>query len=149
MRIAFDSNILIYAVDNQAGERHTIAADLLRRAAERDTVLSIQVLGEFFNVVTRKVGLSRRAAADHVADWKAVFAIAAPVPETLEHAIDAAIQHNLQFWDALLWATVDAAACSILLTEDLQDGRRLGRVQFVNPFDPANRRLVDTILPAV
>jgi hypothetical protein len=29
----------------------------------------------------------------------------------------------------------------------LQDGRRLGEVLFVTPFDPANRKLVDLALP--
>lgn len=34
-----------------------------------------------------------------------------------------------------------------LLTEDLQDGFELAGVRFVNPFDAANNRLIDEILP--
>ena len=34
-----------------------------------------------------------------------------------------------------------------LLTEDLQDGFELAGVQFVNPFEAANSRLIDEILP--
>jgi predicted nucleic acid-binding protein len=51
------------------------------------------------------------------------------------------------FFDAMLWATVKAAGCRVLLTEDLQDGRGLEGVRFVNPFDPANNSLVDLVLP--
>jgi len=34
-----------------------------------------------------------------------------------------------------------------LVTEDLQDGFELAGVRFVNPFDTANNRLIDEILP--
>jgi predicted nucleic acid-binding protein len=35
-----------------------------------------------------------------------------------------------------------------LLTEDLQDGRRLGSLTIVNPFSPDNAALMQRILPA-
>jgi predicted nucleic acid-binding protein len=56
-------------------------------------------------------------------------------------------QHLLSTWDAMLWATVKAAGCRVLLTEDLQDGRDLEGVRFVNPFDSRNDAIVDLILP--
>jgi hypothetical protein len=40
-----------------------------------------------------------------------------------------------------------AAGVRHLLTEDLQDGFELGGVKFVNPFEAANNRLVDEVLP--
>ena len=39
------------------------------------------------------------------------------------------------------------AGCRVLLSEDFQDGRDLGGLLFVNPFDPANRQLLDLALP--
>ncbi len=147
MIVTFDSNVLVYAADSDAGLRHEAAVDLLLRTSSENTILSLQVLGEFFHVVTRKVGLSKQVASDYVGDWLSVYPIVAPVASTLARALDASIVHGLPFWDAMLWATIDDAHCEVLLTEDFQDGRRLGRVQFVNPFDPTNRRLVDTILP--
>lgn len=147
MRLAIDSNVLIYAADNEAGSRHEAAADFVRRAALGDAILPLQALGEFFSVATRKVGLRPDVAAGFVEDWQSVFVVAAATPEMIDDAMRAVIEHNFQFWDAMIWAVADAAGCDILLTEDMQDGRRFGRVQFVNPFDPANARLVDTILP--
>jgi predicted nucleic acid-binding protein len=49
----------------------------------------------------------------------------------------------------MLWATAKRAGCRMLFCEDLQDGRRLGDVLLVNPFDPANRKLVDLALPEI
>ena len=41
----------------------------------------------------------------------------------------------------MLWATARQSGCSAVLTEDMQHGRRLGGVAFLNPFaaDAATR----------
>jgi len=51
------------------------------------------------------------------------------------------------FWDAMLWAAARHVGVRYLLTEDLQDGFELDRVQFINPFRRANDQLTDEILP--
>ena len=48
--------------------------------------------------------------------------------------MDAVEEHRLSFWDAMLWATVRQSGCSAIPSEDMQDGRRLGGVEIVNPF---------------
>jgi predicted nucleic acid-binding protein len=55
-------------------------------------------------------------------------------------------QHRLAFRDAMLWATVKAAGCRFILSEDGQDGRDLDGVVQVNPFNPTNDRFVDLAL---
>ena len=40
----------------------------------------------------------------------------------------------MSFWDALVVSAASMAGCDHLLTEDLQDGMRLGRVTVANPF---------------
>ena len=65
----------------------------------------------------------------------------------LEVAVGAVARHGLSFWDAMLWATANRAGCRMLFSEDLQEGRRLDGVLFVNPFVPANQKLVDLALP--
>jgi predicted nucleic acid-binding protein len=76
-----------------------------------------------------------------------LFPIVAADDSDLVAAMRAVEDHRLSFWDALLWATAKRAGCRMLFSEDLQDGRRLGDVLFVNPFDPENRKLVDLALP--
>ena len=56
-------------------------------------------------------------------------------------------KHRLAFWDAMLWAAAQRAGIRYLLSEDLQDGFELQGVRFVNPFETANARLLDEILP--
>lgn len=147
MRVSVDTNILVYAIDVDAGEKHVAASRLVERIARLDSVLCLQVLGEFFHVTTRKFGLAAGEARAYVSDWTSVFSIVAAENGALEQAMVAVERHSLSFWDAMLWATLKAASCRILFSEDFQDARRLDGVTFVNPFDPANRRLVETVLP--
>ena len=51
-----DTNILVYAYDTDEPEKQARAQTLLRESIETDTcILSAQVLGEFFTVVTRRI----------------------------------------------------------------------------------------------
>ena len=56
-RISLDTNILVYAMDRDAGERHLLAMDVLDQAVGSDCILTTQALGEIFHVVTRKNGM--------------------------------------------------------------------------------------------
>ena len=67
--------------------------------------------------------------------------------DDLSAALDTAKKHRLAFWDAMLWGAAQRAGVRHLLTEDLQDGFELAGVRFVNPFEVANNRLIDEILP--
>jgi predicted nucleic acid-binding protein len=146
VRLSIDSNILVYAYDSEAKARHEEAVALMTRAALSDCVLTLQGLAEFFNVTTRKAKLQPADAAAAIDRMLAVFEIHAADPATLPDAIGAVTRHHLSFWDAMLWATVQQAGCSLLLTEDFQDRRQLGTVTFINPFDPANAGLLDRAL---
>ena len=149
MRVTLDSNILIYAVDNQAVTRHAAAADIVKRASQRDAILTLQSLCEFFHVATRKMGLSVINAEMAVDRWRAVFDVHSASESCLIAAIDLVKRHGLSFWDALLWATAREAGCNLLLSEDMHDGHTLGGVTCVNPFEPRNAVLIDSALPRV
>ncbi len=147
MRVTFDSNVLVYAVDADAGEKHSVCADLVARAARGDCVLTVQSLAEFFFVATRKAMLDATTAAAFVDDWRAVYPVIAADEGALVAAIAAVRGHGLSFWDAMMWATARRAGCRILVSEDLQDGRTLEGVRFVNPFAPRNLALIESALP--
>ena len=146
MRLTLDSNILVYAADRDAGARHATAQRLVRRAADLDCVLTLQSLAEFFRVVTGKCGVPPAEAAAIVGAWRDVFSVHAADAEALTAAMDAVAGHNLAFWDAMIWAAARQAGCRLLLSEDLQHGRELGGVAFVNPFaEPAAPLLVEAL----
>ncbi len=143
MRFTFDSNILVYSVDLDAGSKHLAAAALLKQAARGDCILCVQSLAEFFHVSTRKGKLPSIEAANYVESWRNTFPVYFATIHELDRAIRAVRTDGLSFWDALLWAAARQAGCTLLLTEDMQDGRTLGGVTFANPFAPANAGLLD------
>ena len=147
LRLTFDTNVLVYAVDLDAGDNYATALDLIARAARADCVLTLQSLSEFYHVSTRKALLDPVEAAAFVRDWHTVFSVRAADMRALDRAMDAVRDHAIGFWDALLWATARLAGCRLLLSEDFQDGRSLGGVLFLNPFNPDNAAVLDAALP--
>ena len=133
-RFSLDTNILVYAVDRDAGERHRRSKDLMGRAALCDCVLAMQALAEFFHATTRKRLLQPDRATAFVRSWLDIFQVTSADDSALVNAMGAVEEHRMSFWDAMLWAAVRQAGCSAILSEDMQHGRRLGGVEFVNPF---------------
>jgi predicted nucleic acid-binding protein len=147
MRITLDTNILIYAIDSKATSKQLLAQEVLERAAMGDCVLILQSLAEFFNAATRRRFLSAEDAGALVSAWRRTFQIHIADGDALDDAIDATRTHSMSFWDAMLWAGARQAGCGILFSEDLQDGRKLGGVTIVNPFERRNRAMIDSVLP--
>lgn len=145
-RFSFDTNVLVYSADPSAGERHRAAGTLLWRASSSDCVLTLQAVAEFSRVATRKDLTSAAAARAIVDRMLDLFTTVSASGGDLRDAIRAVEQYRLSFWDALLWATARGAGCSVLLTEDMQDGQRLDGLTFVNPFREENRPRVEALL---
>lgn len=140
-RFSLDTNILIYAVDRDAGDRHEQSKDLVGQAAKRDCILTVQALSEFYHATTRKKLLVPAQAKNFVNDWLNVFNVVSADRSTLVNAMEAVEEHRLSFWDAMIWAVARRAGCSAVLSEDMQDGQRLGGIEFLDPFssNAANR----------
>ncbi len=133
-RISIDTNVLVYAMDKDAGDRHQISVDVLEHAVGSDCILTTQALGEFFHVVTRKNRMPAADAAQQVHDWMILFPIVGASVQALSQGIALVVEHSFSFWDALLVATAKEAGVTHLLTEDMQDRRSILGVRLVNPF---------------
>ncbi len=149
MIVSLDSNVLVYTIVPSPTHRRERARDLVDRGMLTGSiVLVLQTLTEFSHVAMRKAQISVRTVREHTDAWRSAFPVQGAAAEDLAAALDAVQRHHLQFWDAMLWATARRVGVRYLLTEDFQDGRLLEGVRFVNPFNPANDELVDTVLPA-
>lgn len=134
-RVSLDANILFYTVDSDARRRQKRAKETVRRAAVQfDCVLTLQSLGEFVAATTRKGKLTIEQASTQVDAWQTLFPVVSATQSNLRQAIGAVRDHNLSFWDAMLWAVAKEAGVTLLLSEDLQHERVLEGVLFRNPF---------------
>lgn len=131
-----DTNILVYAEDREAKSKHVVARDLLVNLWEnREGVLSVQVLQEFYVNVTRKLKkpLSVSRARDIVEEYL-TWTVVDNSGRMLLDAIELQNKAQLSFWDALVVQAAIEAGCERLYTEDLNAGQRFGFVLVVNPF---------------
>ena len=146
MRVAIDTNILVYAFIRDEDQRHFSAADYLIRAALADAVLPAQVLGEFINVIRRKFAHYAEDAAEQVSLWSATFVVVPTTEAEVLRGAKFAIQHQLQSWDAIIWQASVSAGAHYLISEDMHDGLSIDGVTVVDPFNLANADLLDTLL---
>lgn len=131
-----DINILVYAHDRSAGEKHQVARDLIREMWETGNgCLSVQVLQEFYVTVTRKVAspLPIEEAAEIIRDLS-FWHVHTPTAEDVLGAID--IQRNFQvsFWDAMVIYSAKCLSCTVVWSADLSDGQAYENAQVKNPF---------------
>ena len=145
MKVAIDSNVLVYAVQRD-DVRAIMADDIIRRFEAADICLSVQAIGELLKVVRRKYPDHLKEAMIAVSIWSALYPIEDTLLEDVTSALELAERHRIQYWDAVILAVSARAGAKALLTEDMQDGATIAGVRLVNPFDPANRELVDALL---
>jgi predicted nucleic acid-binding protein len=147
--IAFDSNILVYAqLETDPQDRHRKANELIAATIGISAIVSMQVLGEFFNVCRRKLGRSPHQAIDQVNDYLVAFSCPQTESQDLFDAAILSDRHGLQFFDALIVCIASRCGAKALLTEDMHDGLVLGDVRIVNPFNPANAEIVADLYAA-
>jgi predicted nucleic acid-binding protein len=132
--VSFDTNVLVYSVDLDAGPRHERAIEIFRLATPSNCVLTLQSLCEFFAAVKRKKLMPVDEVLAQLDDWQHLYRIIAAKQSTLARAGLAVKRYQLSFWDAMLWATAREAGVTVLLSEDFQDGQVLEGVRIVNPF---------------
>lgn len=129
-----DTNILIYAYDRQAGEKHIRATRALARLWEGQTGhVSVQVLQEFHVTATQKLKMPR-ANAREVVQTYAPWVKYPTTPETILRASDLSASAQLSFWDALIVASAEQAGALQLYSEDLNAGQVIAGVKIVNPL---------------
>jgi len=146
MKVALDTNILAYAEGVNNAEKQGIALELLHSLPQHLVLIPAQVMGELFNVLTRRAGRTRAAARAALLTWCDAFTVVDTTAETLLAATDLATDHQLSIWDALILAIAAQARCRVLLSEDLQNGFTWGGVTVINPFVSPRPALLTALL---
>jgi predicted nucleic acid-binding protein len=131
-----DTNVLVYALDEEQGERHETARALIEDLWESEGgVLSTQVLQELYVTLTRKLRKSMtRPRARAVVERYAAWPTHEITPDDIVAASELEQRHTLAFWDALIIVAAQRLGAERILTEDMQPGRSFGNVRIENPF---------------
>jgi predicted nucleic acid-binding protein len=139
VRSFFDTNLLVYADAADEPARQALAIQLIKtHRAEGTAVLSTQVLQEFVNVALRKLKLPVPLIRERLSLY-ARFELVPATPEIIEGALALHALRGTSFYDALILQAAIVSGCSVLYSEDLQDGALIGGVKIVNPFVTAGK----------
>ncbi len=134
----FDTNIVVYAVDQRDPEKQTRARALLTHAIENNTgALSTQVLSEFFTVSTSRRRVPQPlspADARLIIEQISVMPVVAVDLPLVRSAVEASQRYGIAYWDALIIAAAEKAGCTRILSEDLNPGQIYNGVPVFNPF---------------
>ena len=136
MKTFIDTNVLIYWVDDSA------RADRVEQLLAQQSVISVQVLNEFANVLRKKRAMP-------VADIQTLSNTLIEVCEvhdvrvrTHQLALVLMSHYNFSLYDANIVAAAGLSGCAVLYSEDMQDGLNIKLPEFAkgstltlrNPF---------------
>lgn len=145
MKVALDTNILAYAEGVNGSRMKRTALELIERLPAGSAVLPVQTLGELFRLLVGKAGRSARDARFAILHWHNAFPLIDTSSAVLVAAIDLTV-NRFSIWDAVIVCAAAEAGCTLLLSEDMQDGFLWNGVTIVNPFAPARHPLLQALL---
>lgn len=131
-----DTNVLLYAYDASAGQRHDQAAALVGDlGARRHAAISVQVLQEFYVTATRKIA-EPLTHDDAVARLRALSRWPTHTPSARDVIAATALSQDAQlsFWDAMIVRSAAEMGCRPLWSEALNAGQEISGVRIRNPF---------------
>ncbi len=135
-----DTNILIYAHDLDAGDRHHAARRIIEYLWNSGYgALSTQVLNEFYVNITQKIPAplapaEARALIEPYLSWH----VETPGREAVLEASEIQERYTLSFWDALIVHAAIRSRADTLFTEDLNTNQLIEGVRIVNPLNDSS-----------
>jgi predicted nucleic acid-binding protein len=133
-KILIDTNlwIYLYALNPQA-KRNRIEELVQQNFA--NIIVSTQILGELYHVVTRKGLLTHESARDIVIEMVATFPVSEIATANVLEALKIQEIFHYSYWDSLVVATAVLTDCDTLYSEDMQHGQSVGgKTRIINPF---------------
>ncbi len=130
-----DTNILIYALVSRKGAGVDRRAVVAEQKLSEGGAVSVQVLTEFCDVLSRKFGLSWPQIEERL---ELIATFCGPVlsltAETHQCAVGISLRHRLRIYDSMILAAAAGAGCATVYTEDMQHGQVIEGLWIENPF---------------
>jgi predicted nucleic acid-binding protein len=125
-----DTNIILYLLSSDAAK-----ADRAEEVLSGGGRVSVQVLNEFAAVASRKLALDWAAISEILEQVRAVCGVEPITIATHERGVAVASRYGLHVYDAMIVASALLSGCTVLYSEDLQDGQVFdAQLTVQNPF---------------
>ena len=133
-KVFVDSNVFIYAkIKSQDAEKH-IGAQSLLRSLDRQVIISVQVLNEFYNTLVR-IGVDDATIQSFLKQIMQSTLTQSINKSTVELCWEMRNRYHYSYYDSLILASAVESRCTILYSEDMQNGQVIEKkLKIVNPF---------------
>ena len=130
----FDTNILLYAYDLDAGTKREVALSLVEDAFSQpqNNAISVQVLQEF-QVHFVRAGHSPAEAALVLNDFSQ-WQIVDNTQPLFKRGLEQQTRWQLSLWDAMILAAAHQSGATELISEDFGHHQNYDTVRAINPF---------------
>jgi len=130
MSVFLDSNVVLYALGDDDSKR-----EIARGLLASQPYLSTQVVNECSHVLRRKQRLAPDEIARHMESILELARLVEVGMAEIRRAWQIAARYRYSHYDSLILGTALSAGCSVLYSEDLQDGQVVeGQTTIMNPF---------------
>jgi len=138
-KVLIDTNVWIYLYASNLQAKYEKSQQLIHENFA-NIILSTQVLGELYHVMTRKGLQSAEAAKEIIVEMMATFPVSEiDIPNVME-AISIHQEYGYSYWDSLVIATALINDCCSLYSEDMQNNQLIeGKLRIINPFASVNQ----------
>ena len=131
----FDTNIILYAKIDESSPKHDMAKELLeQKILDGEPCISVQVVNEFsVNAIRQKIELPEIETT--VQQLLTHFHVQSLTTKHVMDAFRIVKRYGFSFWDSLIVAAALDMQCSVLYSEDMQNGQWIDDVLVIrNPF---------------
>ncbi|TVP62246.1 MAG: PIN domain-containing protein [Nodularia sp. (in: Bacteria)] len=133
-KIFLDTNLWIYLYAKNLPEKSQQVAEILKNNSS-SLLVSTQILGELFHVLTRKKFTSKADAITIISDIVNTFPIQSINTTEVIQALEINAKYHYSYWDSLIIATALLSECSIIYSEDMQHNQLIeNKVRILNPL---------------
>ncbi len=133
VRCFVDTNIWLYAFIESNDDQKRITAKAIVQSC--DVVVSTQVINEACVNLLKKTPLQEVEIRQLIAAFYEKYIVVESEQDALLTASELREKYSLSFWDSVIVASALRTNCSILYTEDMQDGLKVEeKLTIVNPF---------------
>jgi predicted nucleic acid-binding protein len=116
-----DTDVILYLLSGD-----TINANQAEALLAQGGTISVQVLNEAVNVMTKKPAMGLDEVCDVLARIRYVCDVQPVTIETHDQALNIMRRYGFSIYDSGIVAAAAGAGCTTLYSEDLQDGQRVG-----------------------
>lgn len=135
-KVFLDTNVIVYAFDNSAGDKHVIAKQIISDLwKSKKGIISTQVLQELFVIITAKIQnpIDVDKASAIINDFS-TWDVIVNDTDSIDNAIKLHKKYGYSFWDSLIIDSAISGGAKLLLSEDLSHKQVINSLEISNPF---------------